>query len=69
NVDRNQKADNMGLPDGYIQNLTNGLLEGINSKIQLAKRRARGYRNIENFKMMIYFLSGKLKYNYPQLNA
>ncbi|MCZ2282172.1 MAG: ISL3 family transposase [Bacteroidales bacterium] len=58
-----------GIESYIIQNLTNGLLEGINSKIQLAKRRARGYRNIENFKMMIYFLSGKLKYNYPQLNA
>jgi transposase len=28
--------------------ITNGILEGINSKIQLAKRRARGYRNINN---------------------
>ncbi|MCF6320028.1 MAG: transposase, partial [Proteobacteria bacterium] len=34
-------------------------------KIQLAKRRARGYRNIENFKNMIYFLCGKLKFDYP----
>jgi transposase len=45
--------------------LTNGILEGINSKIQLAKRRARGYRNINNFINMIYFLCGKLKFNYP----
>ncbi|GFO76630.1 transposase, ISL3 family [Bathymodiolus platifrons methanotrophic gill symbiont] len=29
--------------------ITNGILEGINSKVQLAKRRARGYRNINNF--------------------
>jgi hypothetical protein len=28
---------------------TNGILEGINHKVQLAKRRARGYRNIDNF--------------------
>jgi transposase len=35
--------------------LTNGILEGINNKIQLAKRRARGYRNINNFINMIYF--------------
>lgn len=46
-------------------NLTNGILEGINSKIQLAKKRARGYRNISNFINMIYFISGKLKFNYP----
>ena len=37
----------------------------FNSKIQLAKRRARGYRNINNFINMIYFLCGKLKFDYP----
>ncbi len=45
--------------------LTNGILEGINSKVQLAKRRARGYRNMGNFINMIYFLCGKLKFDYP----
>ncbi len=45
--------------------ITNGILEGINSKVQLAKRRARGYRNINNFINMIYFLCGKLKFDYP----
>lgn len=45
--------------------ISNGILEGLNCKIQLAKRRARGYRNIENFKNMIYFLCGKLKFDYP----
>jgi transposase len=45
--------------------ITNGVLEGINSKIQLTKRRARGFRNVGNFKSMIYFLCGKLKFDYP----
>ena len=45
--------------------ISNGILEGINSKIQLAKRRARGFRKIENFMNMIYFLCGRLKMNYP----
>ncbi len=45
--------------------LNNGILEGINSKIQLAKKRARGYRNINNFINMIYFISAKLKFDYP----
>jgi len=45
--------------------ISNGVLEGINNKIQLAKRRARGFRNNENFINMIYFLCGKLKFNYP----
>ncbi|NCD07374.1 MAG: ISL3 family transposase, partial [Spirochaetia bacterium] len=40
-------------------------LEGINSKIQLAKRRARGYRDVHNYINMIYFLSEKLKFDYP----
>lgn len=46
--------------------LTNGILEGINHKVQLAKRRARGYRNIDNFIHMIYFLCGKLRFTYPR---
>jgi transposase len=51
----------------YIRSkITAGVIEGINNKIQLAKRRARGYRNIDNFINMIYFLCGKLKFDYPQ---
>lgn len=45
----------------YFENrVTNATLEGINSMIQLAKTRARGFKNIENFKMIIYLTSGKL---------
>jgi transposase len=50
----------------YIESrINNGILEGLNSKIQLAKKRARGYRNTENFINMIYFTCGKLKFDYP----
>lgn len=50
----------------YIKSkISNGILESINSKIQLTKRRSRGFRNINNFINMIYFVAGKLKYNYP----
>jgi transposase len=45
--------------------INNGILEGINSKVQLAKRRARGYRCTKNFINMIYFLCGKLTFDYP----
>ena len=45
--------------------LTNGLLEGITNKIQLAKRRACGYRNIQNFINLAYFLCGKLDRRLP----
>ena len=51
----------------YVEShLSNGILEGINHKVQLAKRRARGYRSIDNFINMIYFLCGKLQFSYPR---
>jgi transposase len=59
------KAHWSGLVNYSETNLNNGILEGINSKIQLAKKRARGYRNINNFINMIYFIAGKLKFDYP----
>jgi len=59
------KAHWSGIMNYIKSNLNNGILEGINSKIQLAKKRARGYRNIENFISMIYFIAGKLKFDYP----
>jgi transposase len=50
----------------YIEaQINTGIMEGINNKIQLAKRRARGYRNTENYINMIYFIAGKLKFSYP----
>lgn len=60
------KAHWSGIAAYFDKRITNGILEGINNKIQLAKRRARGYRNIKNFINMIYFLTGKLKFSYPQ---
>jgi len=43
--------------------LTTGFLEGINSLIQAAKARARGYRNPRNMISMAYLIAGKLKFN------
>lgn len=40
--------------------ITNAVAEGINSKIMAIKRRVGGYRNIENFKIAIYFYCGGL---------
>jgi transposase len=54
----------------YVESrLSFRLLEGINHKVQLAKLRARGYRNIGNFINMIHFLCGKLKYDYPRYST
>tara|TARA_Y100000385_G_C13007019_1_gene599891 strand:- start:16 stop:1242 length:1227 start_codon:yes stop_codon:yes gene_type:complete len=50
----------------FVKNkINNGILESINSKIQLAKKRARGYRNTDNFINMVYFLCGKLNFSFP----
>lgn len=45
--------------------VTNAICEGINSIVQAAKRKARGYRTMEGFKAMIYLIAGKLKLEAP----
>ncbi len=47
-----------------VTGITNAVAEGINSVVQMAKSRARGFRNIENFKAMIYFLGNDFKFNF-----
>ena len=59
------KAHWTGIVNFCETEINNGLLESINNKIQLAKRRARGFRCTKNFINMIYFLCGKLKFDYP----
>ena len=45
----------------YVKHrITSGVCEGLNSKIMTIKRKAAGYRNIENFKQAILFHCGKL---------
>ncbi len=46
-------------------NVTNGVLESLNSKVQLAKRRARGYTNVTNFMDMVYYINGGDCFRYP----
>jgi hypothetical protein len=43
--------------------ISNGVLEGINSLVQTAKRRARGYRNKLNLIAMIYLIAGGLDFS------
>lgn len=45
--------------------ISNGVLEGINSLIQAAKARARGYRSDRNLITMTYLIAGKLDLNLP----
>ena len=63
------KAHWSGIINYVDAKISNGILEGINSKIQLAKRRARGYRNIQNFINMIYFIAGDLDFDYPLIST
>jgi transposase len=51
----------LGVIRWHHSRVSNGLLEGLNSLIQAAKRRARGYRTNRNFITMIYLIVGKLK--------
>lgn len=60
------KAHWFGIVNYFDSKLTNGILEGINSKIQLAKRRARGFKSVKNYINMIMFTCGKLKLEYPR---
>ena len=59
------RALGSGIVHFVESSMTNGIQEGINKKIELAKRRARDYRSINNYINMIYFLCGKLKFDYP----
>jgi len=49
-----------GILRWWESRITNGVLEGLNSLIQAAKAKARGYRTSRNFITMIYLLTGKL---------
>ena len=51
-----------GILSHFDSNLTTGFLEGINSLIQAAKARARGYRNPANLITMAYIIAGKLNF-------
>lgn len=58
-----------GILNFFKDRITNGLAEGINSIIQTIKRRARGYKNTDNFIIMIYLILGKLEFNLPAVTG
>lgn len=49
-----------GILRWHTTKVSNGVLEGINSLIQAAKRKARGYRTKKNLITMIYLIAGRL---------
>lgn len=53
----------------FYHRVTNAIAEGINSLIQSAKRRARGFRTFESYECMIHLVVGKLNLSCPDLFA
>jgi transposase len=43
--------------------INNGILEGLNSIVQAAKAKARGFSTFKNFRIIIFLTTGKLKFN------
>jgi transposase len=54
-----------GILRWFDSKIANGLIEGINSLLQAAKAKARGYRSIRNLNAMVYLLAGKLDLRLP----
>jgi len=51
-----------GILQWFKSKMTNGILEGLNSLIQAAKAKARGYRTNKNLIAIIYLIGGKFNY-------
>jgi hypothetical protein len=54
-----------GILRWFASKIANGLIEGINSLIQAAKAKARGYRSARNLKAIVYLIAGKLDLRLP----
>jgi transposase len=54
-----------GILRWFDTRMANGFMEGINSLIQAAKAKARGYRSTRNLKAIIYLIAGKLELQLP----
>ena len=52
-----------GILNWWHSKITNGLIEGMNSLIQAAIAKARGYRNPKNLITIAYLIAGKLHFN------
>ena len=50
-----------GILRWYTTRMTNAVMEGLNSLLQAAKRKARGYRLHRTFITMAYLIAGKLE--------
>lgn len=54
------RAHQDGILRWFVSGINNGILEGINSLVQAAKAKARGYRSDRNLATIVYLIAGKL---------
>ena len=54
-----------GILRWFETTIANGFMEAINSLVQAAKAKARGYRSTRNLKAIIYLIAGKLEIQVP----
>jgi transposase len=62
---RTVKRHRDGILASFESRIANGLIEGINSLVQAAKAKARGYRSIRNLVAITYLIAGKLDLRLP----
>ena len=64
-VARTMEKHRDGILAWFDSRISNGLIEGINSLVQAAKAKARGYRNSKTLKAVTYLVAGKLDLKLP----
>ena len=64
-VARTMQKHRDGILAWFDSRISNGLIEGINSLVQAAKAKARGYRNSKTLKRITYLIAGKLDLRLP----
>jgi transposase len=47
------------------EQITNGVVEGLNSKIKTAMKRAYGFKHVGYLRTIVYLVAGKLSFTYP----
>ena len=63
---RTIKRHRDGILRWFHSGIANGLIEGINSLVQAAKAKARGYRSTRNLIAIVYLITGKLDLRLPE---
>lgn len=63
---RTIKAYWQGIINFLDARVTNGMIEGLNSKIKTAMKRAYGFKHVGYLRTIIYLVAGRLTFSYPQ---